>query len=219
MRAEDARVVRQMCAWGGHARVTSGDVGRRLSRAGEPTRTGKALWDRRAVWGMLRNPASRGTAAYRLGGERVCGNTQVRTDLLDLAVGRELRELLEHPDRMAVEQSVHGPAMAGQQVRPTPVQLRGPRGARGTERSFPPVPCRTRPTLRWGSRSETCRGVPSRRRSPQASISRRHLRALRWVTQARRCRTSGGLKTTGSCWRLRGRTRSQTGHGRCRVRS
>jgi site-specific DNA recombinase len=62
--AEEARVVRQMFEWVGHERVTSGDVGRRLSWAGEPTRTGKAMWDRRVVWGLRKNPASRGTAAF-----------------------------------------------------------------------------------------------------------------------------------------------------------
>jgi site-specific DNA recombinase len=64
MVAEEARVVRQMCEWVGHERATLGDVCRRLSRAGEPTRTGKSVWDRRVVWGMRRNPASRGTAAF-----------------------------------------------------------------------------------------------------------------------------------------------------------
>jgi site-specific DNA recombinase len=62
--AEEARVVRQMVEWVGHARATIGDVCRRLSRAGEPTRTGQAVWDRSAVWGRLRNPADRGTAAF-----------------------------------------------------------------------------------------------------------------------------------------------------------
>jgi site-specific DNA recombinase len=62
--AEEARVVRQMFEWVGHERVTIGDVCRRLSRAGEPTRTGKSIWDRSAVWGMLRNPAYMGTAAF-----------------------------------------------------------------------------------------------------------------------------------------------------------
>ena len=62
--AEEARVVRQRFAWVGHERVPLGDVCRRLSRAGEPTRTGKAGWDRRVVWGMLRNPASMGPAAF-----------------------------------------------------------------------------------------------------------------------------------------------------------
>ena len=217
--AEEAQVVRQMFDWVGHERMTIGDVCRRLSRAGEPTRTGKSVWDRSAVWGMLRNPAYMGTAAfgktrqgpprprlraqrgrplqprratspvevpreewiaipvpaivapevfaavqeqlrdnqrharqyrrgaryllqglvsckgcgyayygkgishkaakgrprdyayyrclgtdaYRFGGERVCHNTQVRTDLLDLAVWREVKGLLEHPDRLAEE--------------------------------------------------------------------------------------------------------------------
>ncbi len=215
--AEEARVVCQMVEWVGHERATIGDACRRLCRAGEPTRTGKAVWDRSAVWGMLRHPAYMGTAAfgktrqgplrprlraqrgrllqprratspvevpraqwmmipgpaivaaevlaavqeqlrdnqrhtrpyrrgakylrqslvscrgcgyayygngishkaaqgkardyayyrclgtdaYRFGGARVCRNTQVRTDLLDLAVWREVRELLAHPDRLA----------------------------------------------------------------------------------------------------------------------
>lgn len=61
--AAEARVVRQMFDWVGHERVTIGDVCRRLSRAGEPTRPGKAVWDRRVVWGLRRNPAYMGTAA------------------------------------------------------------------------------------------------------------------------------------------------------------
>ena len=44
-----------------------------------------------------------GTDAYRFGGERVCDNLQVRTDLLDLAVWREVRGLLEEPERLAEE--------------------------------------------------------------------------------------------------------------------
>ena len=50
--AEEAQVVRQMFDWVGHERMTIGDVCRRLSRAGEPTRTGKSVWDRSAVWGL-----------------------------------------------------------------------------------------------------------------------------------------------------------------------
>jgi len=44
-----------------------------------------------------------GTDAYRFGGERVCQNTPVRTDLLDLAVWREVCTLLAHPERLAEE--------------------------------------------------------------------------------------------------------------------
>src|SRR5713101_2761055 len=42
-----------------------------------------------------------GTDAYRFGGERVCQHTQVRTDLLDLAVWQEVGTLLAHPERLA----------------------------------------------------------------------------------------------------------------------
>src|SRR5207253_6568493 len=44
-----------------------------------------------------------GTDAYRFGGERLCHNTQVRTDRLDLAVWREVCTLLAHPERLAEE--------------------------------------------------------------------------------------------------------------------
>lgn len=40
-----------------------------------------------------------GTDAYRFGGQRVCSNTQVRTDLLESAVWLEVRQLLENPQQ------------------------------------------------------------------------------------------------------------------------
>src|SRR5256885_7125566 len=216
---EEARVVRQVFDWVGRDRLTIGEVCRRLTRAGEVTRTGKRVWDRSVVWGMLKHPAYMGTAAfgkprqeplhprlraqrgrplqprravstvdvpqeewysmpvpamvepevvaavqeqlrgnrrharqsrrgalyvlpgllqcqhrgyayygkrlspsackgkprayayerclgtdaYRFGGERLCHNTQVRTDRLDLAVWREVCTLLAHPERLAEE--------------------------------------------------------------------------------------------------------------------
>ena len=216
---DEARVVRHVFDWVGRDRQTIGEVCRRLTRAGEVTRTGKTVWDRSMVWGMLKNPAYIGTAAfgktrqeplrprlrpqrgralhprravstvdvppedwfsipvpalvdpevfaavqaqlqenrrharqsqrgalyllqglvqcqhcgyayygkrlspsarkgkprayayyrclgtdaYRFGGERLCQNTQVRTDLLDVAVWREVSTLLAHPERLAEE--------------------------------------------------------------------------------------------------------------------
>src|SRR5215467_9892186 len=216
---DEARLVRQVFAWVGHDRLTIGEVCRRLTQAGEVTRTGKTVWDRSVVWGILKNPAYQGTAAfgktrqeplrprlraqrnrpvqprravsisdvppeewitipvpalvepavfaavqeqlqenkrharqssrgalyllqgllqcqhcgyafygkrlspsarkgqprayayyrclgtdaYRFGGERLCQNTQVRTDLLDLAVWQEVCTLLTHPERLAEE--------------------------------------------------------------------------------------------------------------------
>ncbi len=61
---EEARVVRQVFAWVGQERATIGEVCRRLTRAGEQPRTGKTAWDRTTVWGMLKNPAYQGTAAF-----------------------------------------------------------------------------------------------------------------------------------------------------------
>src|SRR3989441_4202795 len=216
---DEARLVRQVFDWVGRDRLTIGEVCRRLTQAGERTRTGKTVWDRSVVWGTLNNPAYQGTAAfgkthqeplhprlrpqrgrplqprravstvdvpqeewfpipvpalvepevcaavqeqlrenqrharqaprgalyllqglvqcqhcgyayygkrlspsarkgkprpyayyrclgtdaYRFGGERLCQNTQVRTDLLDVAVWREVSTLLAHPERLAEE--------------------------------------------------------------------------------------------------------------------
>jgi len=44
-----------------------------------------------------------GTDAYRFGGQRLCPNTQVRTDRLELAVWQEVCALLAHPERLAQE--------------------------------------------------------------------------------------------------------------------
>jgi site-specific DNA recombinase len=61
---DDARVGRQVFDWVGRARVTIGAVCRRLTQAGDVTRRGKTIWDRRVVWGMWKNPASMGSAAF-----------------------------------------------------------------------------------------------------------------------------------------------------------
>src|SRR3989442_5989930 len=61
---DEVRVVRQVFDWVGRDRLTIGEVCRRLTQAGEVTRTGKTVWDRSAVWGMLKNPAYRGHAAF-----------------------------------------------------------------------------------------------------------------------------------------------------------
>src|SRR5262249_31464183 len=61
---DEARVVRQVFTWVGRDRLTIGEVGRRLTLASEVTRTGKTVWDRSVVWGILKNPAYQGAAAF-----------------------------------------------------------------------------------------------------------------------------------------------------------
>src|SRR4030095_174433 len=61
---DEARVVRQVFAWVSPDRLTIGEVCRRLTQAGELTRTGRTVWDRSVVWGILKNPAYQGTAAF-----------------------------------------------------------------------------------------------------------------------------------------------------------
>src|SRR6266571_2986884 len=127
---EEARLVRQVFDWVGRDRLTIGEVCRRLTRAGEVTRTGKRAWDRSVVWGMLKHPAYMGTAAFgktrqeplrpRLRAQRgrprqprrAMSTVDVPQEewypipvpaLVDLAVWQEVCTLLAHPERLAEE--------------------------------------------------------------------------------------------------------------------
>jgi site-specific DNA recombinase len=44
-----------------------------------------------------------GTDAYRFGGKRLCSNTQIRMDTLDVAVWEEVKGLLKNPERLLKE--------------------------------------------------------------------------------------------------------------------
>jgi site-specific DNA recombinase len=70
---DEVRVVRQVFDWVGRDRLTIGEVCRRLARAGEVTRTGKTIWDRSVVWGMLKNPAYRGRRPLARRARARCG--------------------------------------------------------------------------------------------------------------------------------------------------
>lgn len=61
---EHAQVVRQSFEWVGRERATLGEVCRRLQQAAIPSPKGKPVWDRSTVWGVLKNPAYKGTAAF-----------------------------------------------------------------------------------------------------------------------------------------------------------
>jgi site-specific DNA recombinase len=61
---DEAAIVRQIFHWIGRERVSIGEVCRRLRAQGCPTRSGKLAWDRSSVWGILKNPAYAGTAAF-----------------------------------------------------------------------------------------------------------------------------------------------------------
>ena len=61
---EQARIVRYIFEWVGQDRFSIGGVCRCLQKQGIPTKTGKAYWDRTTVWGVLKNPAYKGMAAY-----------------------------------------------------------------------------------------------------------------------------------------------------------
>lgn len=62
--AEEAQVVRQMFKWVGVERVSLGEVRRRLKKADILTPRKKTAWDRSTVWGILKNPAYKGSAAF-----------------------------------------------------------------------------------------------------------------------------------------------------------
>jgi site-specific DNA recombinase len=61
---DQAQVVRKIFHWVGVERLSIGEVCRRLRRAGHRSPSGKESWDRTTVWGMLKNPAYQGAAAF-----------------------------------------------------------------------------------------------------------------------------------------------------------
>jgi site-specific DNA recombinase len=61
---EQAAVVKQIFEWVGCDRCSIGEVSRRLKKKGVRTATGKTWWDRATVWGMLKNTAYMGSAAF-----------------------------------------------------------------------------------------------------------------------------------------------------------
>jgi site-specific DNA recombinase len=74
---EHAAVVKQMFEWVGRDRLSIGEVSRRLKEKGIVSAKGKSCWDRTSVWGILKNPAYSGSAAFgktRMGPRR----TQLR---------------------------------------------------------------------------------------------------------------------------------------------
>jgi len=76
---EQAAVVRQVFQWVGRDRLSIGEVTRRLTASDTKTATGKDWWDRTTVWGMLKNPAYKGFAAFgktRIGPRRPQLRTQ-----------------------------------------------------------------------------------------------------------------------------------------------
>lgn len=61
---EEAAIVREVYYWYTEEALSIGEIRRRLTAQGIPTRGGKAIWDHSTVWGMLRNPAYKGTACF-----------------------------------------------------------------------------------------------------------------------------------------------------------
>jgi site-specific DNA recombinase len=67
---------------------------------GKPTSRASANGERRIAHAYYR---CTGSDAYRLGGQRLCWNKMVRTDMLDAVVWEDVRRLLSEPDRVQKE--------------------------------------------------------------------------------------------------------------------
>ena len=61
---QEAAAVRQIFQWIGIDRASIGQVCRRLKTQAISSPRGKTYWDRSTVWGILKNPAYRGQAAF-----------------------------------------------------------------------------------------------------------------------------------------------------------
>jgi site-specific DNA recombinase len=61
----EAEVVREIFDWFVDEQWSIGRIARMLTKRRVATRRGKTTWDRSVIWGMLRNPAYAGRAAFR----------------------------------------------------------------------------------------------------------------------------------------------------------
>ena len=61
----EAEVVKGIFGWFVEEQWSIGRIARELTKRRVATRRGKAAWDRSVIWGMLRNPAYAGRAAFR----------------------------------------------------------------------------------------------------------------------------------------------------------
>jgi site-specific DNA recombinase len=90
-----AQVVREIFRRYAHDGQSVGAIARALSERGVPTKTGRTGWNQGTIWGMLRNPAYAGQAAY--GKKRVTEKPARLT--------RPLRQRGERHGRPAVERT------------------------------------------------------------------------------------------------------------------
>jgi site-specific DNA recombinase len=60
----EAEVVRQVFGFYTQEQWSIGAIARYLNERGTRTRTGKCLWERSTIWGLLKNPAYQGTACF-----------------------------------------------------------------------------------------------------------------------------------------------------------
>jgi len=74
-----AEVVRNIFAWYTQELLSIGAIARRLNEERIPTRSGRGLWERSTVWGMLRNPAYQGSACF--GKTEICARQRVTRPL------------------------------------------------------------------------------------------------------------------------------------------
>jgi site-specific DNA recombinase len=74
-----AEVVRKIFAWYTQELWSIGAIARQLNKEQIKTRSGKGLWERSTVWGLLRNPAYRGSACF--GKTEVCARQRITRPL------------------------------------------------------------------------------------------------------------------------------------------
>ena len=62
---EEAAIVREAFCLYCEKNFSIGEIAKHFTSKSYQTRTGKTFWERSVIWGMLRNPAYKGTAAFR----------------------------------------------------------------------------------------------------------------------------------------------------------
>jgi len=139
----EADVVRQVFDNHTKDQLGMGGIARRLTEQGVRTKTGKKVWDRSVIWGMLRNPAYKGKACFgktktgerqrvtrpmrakgKFAGRRVSGRERPREEWIEIPVPalvseeqfERAREQLERNKRFAARRTKEPTLLQGMLV-------------------------------------------------------------------------------------------------------
>jgi site-specific DNA recombinase len=100
---EESLVVKEAFRLYALEHLSIGEIAKRFTKAHYKTRTGITFWERSVIWGMLRNPAYKGTAAFR----KTIRVQRIRKTKLAIESQKRPRSMLSSPRDRPSEERIY----------------------------------------------------------------------------------------------------------------